>query len=133
VDEQTTQLRLRVDAGPEADVDELDRLTRRLLRELAELDVTSAALATGGPAPAGARSAVAAQLGTILVRLVATPELLVAVVTAVQAWIAGRDRKVHLELDGDVLEVGGLSAAEQSRLAEAWLSRHGVAMVDGER
>ncbi|MBA2425721.1 MAG: hypothetical protein H0V60_01410 [Actinobacteria bacterium] len=43
----------------------------------------------------------------------------------IQKWVAGKgSRSVKLELDGDALEVTGLSSADQQRLITAWIERH---------
>jgi hypothetical protein len=34
---------------------------------------------------------------------------------------------VRIELDGDVLEVSGVSSEERQRLVDAWIERHGRA------
>jgi hypothetical protein len=39
---------------------------------------------------------------------------------------------VTLEIDGDKLEVTGLSSEEQQRLINAWLSRHGGIVIANE-
>jgi hypothetical protein len=66
-----------------------------------------------------------AALGTLVVTL-ANPNLLGAVITAVRSWVGGTpQRSVKLQLDGDVLELTGVSSEEQLRLAEAWLRRQG--------
>ena len=53
---QTTQLRLTLDAEPETDSEELEKLTRQLREELLELDVQAVAWVTGGPTPAKAKA-----------------------------------------------------------------------------
>jgi hypothetical protein len=47
------------------------------------------------------------------------------IVTLIQQW---RERKrvsaVRLEIDGDVLELSGVSSSEQTLLIQSWLDRH---------
>ena len=120
-----TKLAVEVSAGPFADAEELDELVAQLRRELLELDVDSVDRVRGGPAPAGARAVDVLALGTLLVSLVDPATVLPVVVGAVEAWLSGRrQRSVKLELDGDVLEVTGLSSKDQRRLIERWLDRH---------
>jgi hypothetical protein len=45
----TLQLRLTLDAEPETDSEELEKLTRQLREELLELDVQAVDWMTGGP------------------------------------------------------------------------------------
>jgi hypothetical protein len=119
-------LTLRVDAGADAEAQELDRLARELRHELEELDVRSATLAVAAAAPEGARAGAVAELATVAIELARSPELLAAVMAVVQAWLGRRTgRSVRLELDGDVLDVSGVSSADQRQLIAGWLRRHG--------
>jgi hypothetical protein len=52
----TLQLKLTLDAEPETDSEELEKLTRQLREELLELDVQAVDLMTGGPMPAKAKA-----------------------------------------------------------------------------
>jgi hypothetical protein len=77
-----------------------------------------------GEPPPGTRAVELAALGALVVT-VAESQLLGAVVAAVRSWLAGQPkRSIKLELDGDVLELTGLSAKDQQRLADEWLRRH---------
>lgn len=43
----------------------------------------------------------------------------------IQDWLAGsRARTVELQMGGDTLKVGGLSATEQKRLVDLFVTRH---------
>jgi hypothetical protein len=65
-----------------------------------------------------------AALGALAVTVAKSP-LLGPVVSAVQAWLSGQpQRSIKLELDGDVLELTGLSSKGQRRLTDEWLRRH---------
>jgi hypothetical protein len=119
-----TQLRVQVDAE-RADAEELAELTGQLRRALLELDVDAAEPAPGGPAPPGAKAAEALALGALVVSLVNASGVLASVVEAVQSWAVGRGpRTVKLELDGDVLELSGISSRRQDQLIQTWLDRH---------
>jgi hypothetical protein len=51
--------------------------------------------------------------------------VLVAVIGAVQSWLGSRKgRSVKLELDGDSIEVTGMSASDQRELIDAFVVRH---------
>ena len=54
--DEIVRLTLAVDAGPEADQEELDRLTRQLMSEIRELDLEWAELAHEGNSPEGTKS-----------------------------------------------------------------------------
>ena len=122
----TARLELRLETGGDAGAEELDRLTGRLRRELLRLDVVDdVRRASTGEAPDGARGIDVESLGTLLVSLAGAPAVLGAVVGAVRDWLGrSRARSVRLEIDGDVIDVVGLSSADQDRLIESWLSRH---------
>ena len=119
-------LTMRVEAGPGADAQELDDLTRRLREQLLEVDVRSVEPLRTGEAPPGTRGPEAIALGSLLVTLAPSSELLKTVVGVVQGWLAGQHaRSVELQIAGDSLKVGGLSAAEQQRLIDMFVERHG--------
>ncbi len=112
-----------VSAGPEAGDEVVAEATSQLRRELLELDVAGVEPARAGEPPSGAKSIELVALGTLLVNIAAA-EVFSAIVATVRSWIAGHgERSVKLELDGDVLELTGLSTREQQRLTEEWLRR----------
>jgi hypothetical protein len=121
---QLIQVGLRVGAGEEADSEELADLAVRLRAELLELDVERVDLVSAGPAPVGTRAGEALMAGALIASLIQSPGLLAAVVDAVRLW-ASRDGRcsVRLELDGDVLEVAGVSSDQQRQLIQAWIDR----------
>jgi len=121
---QSAELELLVDAGPGADEDELERLARSLRTELLELDVEAVEPVSAGPAPDDARAIEALVLGALIVKVGRTSEALTTLVRTVRGWLGDGDRKVRIELDGDVLEVSGVSTEEQQRLVDAWIESH---------
>jgi hypothetical protein len=122
---ETTQLELSVDTGSGADADELDRLASSLRTELLDLDVDAVERARTESAPEGARAVEALVAGAVLVRLVRNKDALSSVVKTVRAWLGeNRLRRVRIELDGDVLELTGVSDEERERLVDAWIERH---------
>jgi len=119
-----TALRVRIDAE-DADVEEIAGLTRQLRRALLELDVDAVQPMPAGEAPPDAKAGEALALGGLIVSLVNASGLLASVVDAIQSWMVGRGpRSVRLELDGDVLEVSGISSRRQDQLIAVWLDRH---------
>jgi hypothetical protein len=80
---------------PEATEDEIDRLTRYLLQEMRELDVESARLARGGPAPVGSKGD-ALTMGTIVLEVL--PAILPSVLGLLQSWVTrGQGRTVKFK------------------------------------
>jgi hypothetical protein len=121
--DRTAQLTVRVE-DEEADPEEIAELTSRLRRELLELDVEAVESLRLGEPPPGSRAVDLVALGTLIVTF-ARSELLVTVITAVRAWLAGsQQRSVKVTLDDDTLELTGLSSKEQRRVIDQWLERH---------
>lgn len=122
---ETAQLELSVDTGRGADAEELERLASSLRTELLELDVDAVERARAEEPPEGTRAVEALLAGAVLVRLARNKDVLSSVVRTVRMWL-GEDtqRRVRIELDGDVLELTGVSDEERGRLLDAWIDRH---------
>ena len=118
------QLRLVINTTLDTDDRELDRLTRQLRREILELDVENVALVESEEAPAGAKGD-AITLGALLITTAASGSLFPSLFDLLKSWLMRHGlRSVTLEIDGDKLEVKGISAREQQELIDAWMSRH---------
>jgi hypothetical protein len=114
-----------IDAGPDHDADELLELTQRLRGELLELDVDSVTLESEGNVPSGAKGVELLAFGELVVQFALSAPVLGSVVATTVAWLGRQQaRSVRLTLDGDELEVTGISSDEQSRLIEQWVARH---------
>ena len=124
MEERPTTFDISVAVGPDADPEEVAEATLQLRRELLELDVESVEIPRTGEPPPGSRAVDLAALGTLVVT-VTQSQLLASVVAAARSWLAGaQKRSIKLELGGDVLELSGVSSAEQRRLTDEWLRRH---------
>jgi hypothetical protein len=120
------RLGIHIGASEDADPHEVDAATRQLRRELLDLDVDAVELLPHGEAPSGTRAVDPVALGGLVVT-VANSQLFAAIVATVRTWLgAAQPRSISLEIDGDVLELTGVSTAEQSRLADEWLARHAI-------
>jgi hypothetical protein len=125
VDDDLLSLTLRVEGEAGVDAQELDEVTRRLRQQLLELDVRSVGPVQAGRPPPGARSADVMMVGSLLVTLTRSPDLLKTLVGVVQGWLAGQHAcGVELQIGGDTLKVSGLSSAEQRRLIDLFVERH---------
>jgi hypothetical protein len=118
------QLVIEIDIGGQPDPEHLADATYHLRRELGQLDLERVGTPPADPAPAGARGVDLVAIGTILVTLGQVPQL-ADVLMVLTEWLS-RDarRSARVELDGDVLEVTGVSARDQRRLIDDWLWRH---------
>jgi hypothetical protein len=124
MDDKLARLGVQLAVGPDDDTEEVAEATLQLRRELLDLDVEAVEVPRAGEPPPGTRAVELAALGALVVTF-AESQLLTPVVAAVRSWLAGQpQRSIKLELDGDVLELTGLSSTEQRRLADEWLRRH---------
>ena len=122
--ERPATLGIQVELGPDADDEEVAEATLQLRRELLDLDVDSVDLPTASQPPPGTRGVELAALGALLVS-VTQSQLLAPVLAAVRSWLGGSpQRSIKLELEGDTLELTGISSTEQRRLVDEWLQRH---------
>ena len=104
--------------------EQLEEARSRLREELLALDVAAVRALPGGAAPTGTRGLEAMEVGAMLVSLPATPPMLSALIEVVRRWTSRADgRSVKIEIDGDSLELSQVSAEEQRRLIDDWLSR----------
>jgi hypothetical protein len=113
-----------------ADAERLDVLTGYLRRDLVQLDLDDVAALRAGPPPPGARSFDAAAIGGLVVAVGSSADGLRQAVGAIRDWLRRGDgvrRSVRLELDGDALELSEVSAEDQNRLIELFVSRHAAA------
>ena len=111
-----------------ADADRIDTLTGYLRDALLELDVADVRRAPAGPPPPGTRGIDVASVGALLVSLAGATTGLNDIVTVVRGWLSrgsGVRRSVKLTIDGDVLELAEASRADQDRLVDLFVSRHG--------
>ena len=121
----TTQLGLIINVNPDIAEEELAQLTKQLRQEIEELDVERVDLAKREHVPAGTKTVGPVTWGTLLVTLAASGGVITQLISTLQAWLTRHgQRSITLEIDGDKLEVAGISAEEQQRLIEEWMTRH---------
>jgi hypothetical protein len=120
-----SDLTLLVDAGTDAEGEEIEQLTEQLRLELLELDVDAVRRPSAGEAPPGAKSVGMAAIGALVVEITHSSTMLAAVIGVVQSWLGNRKgRSIKLELEGDSIEVSGISAGDQRELIAAFIARH---------
>jgi hypothetical protein len=116
---EQVELELRLDSS-DAEAHELAGLTAQLREELLELDVHRVDLMQAGDAPPGTRAGEVAAIGALLVSTAGHVVALAKVVDTVRGWLARIGwRTVKISLNGDVLEVTGVSSIDQQELIQA--------------
>ena len=125
MDNEHGELALQLETLPDTDSEELAALVQRLRAELLDLDVDRVEPLTAGEAPEGAKGVELLALGGLVVQFVLQPGVLTSIVDGVRSWLQRQSaRSVKLTLDGDSLEVTGVSSEEQDRLVELWIARN---------
>jgi hypothetical protein len=120
-------LSVEVKAESGTDAEELAELVGRLRAEFLDLDVDTVQRSVQGETPKDAKGVGLQAAGELVVGLVASPEVLASIIDTIRSWLGrNRVRSVKLTLNGDALEVSGVSSAEQDRLIDLWVTRHGT-------
>jgi hypothetical protein len=125
-DDRMARTSVRIDVSERVpDAEQTQSATILLRDELLRLDVDSVDLPVAGAPPVGSKAgAELAVIGTLLLT-VSNPALLSAVVKIIKSWVErSSERTARLEIDGDVIDVRGISRSEQRLLIEQWLARH---------
>ena len=119
------QLIVTLDATPDTDAEDLERLTRQLWDELSELDV-QADLMTSGSAPVNTKAGDVIEWGALLLTLAASGGVITALINTIQTWLTNRNQPatVTVEIGGDKLQITGNPSPEQQQLVKAFLHRH---------
>ena len=109
---------------PDADPEEMDRLTSDLRLELLELDVDSVSPVSAGPAPLDSKGLELAAIGTLLVYAKNSLPLVSAVVSAVRAWVqrgVSSGRTLKVTVDGKTLELSAATEDQQQQVVDEFL------------
>jgi hypothetical protein len=128
--EQPSQIEvlLHLATGPGGDDTELDQGAEQLRRDLLELEVEQVTRRSAGPAPEGTRAVDAVELGVLIVQLLPSLPALHEMFRAALSWVGrGKGRSAVLEIDGDRLEVSGITDEQQRELIRLWAERHAAA------
>jgi hypothetical protein len=89
---KSVHLTLQLNIGEDYSAEELDRLTRQLLKEIQELEVESVELEKGEQLPEGAKSGELVTLGSLVVVLL--PAVAPKVIELLQAWSSRADNRI---------------------------------------
>ncbi|MGA5899108.1 hypothetical protein [Streptomyces venetus] len=114
----------------DADAERVAELTGYLREELLDVEVDDVSALPAGEVPAGARAVDVTQVGALLVALGSSATALNQVVTVIRSWLhRTHDTRpsLHLEMDGDVLEVSEASDEQVEEAFKAFVQRHATA------
>jgi hypothetical protein len=133
--DKKVELLLHIDTNPEIEnIENLEMFSRQLREELLELDVESVDYVTNGELLEGAKSGTPIDWNTLLLTFAASGGVITTIINLLQSWLARHDKRtIVLEIDGDKLEVTGISSKEQKQLIDKWLSRHRGFLVVGDQ
>ncbi|MER6425783.1 hypothetical protein [Streptomyces sp. NPDC001137] len=111
---------------PEVEPEAVERLTRRLRIEIAELDIESLSPAPTGASPEGAKGADPVTLGAIVVALSASGGVFTALIETLRDWLSRQParHRISVTIDDDTIELEQASAAERRDLIDAYIRRH---------
>jgi hypothetical protein len=112
-------VRLVPDPGDEPD--DLVVLAGRLRTELLDLDLAEVEPMTEPTAPEYAKG-LGTLVGWLAVRL--TLDRLRVLVGAAQEWASRNRRVVEVSYGGDTLKVIGVTATQQAKIIDDWITRH---------
>ena len=102
------------------DADGVAALAAQLRREILDADVDDAEPVAAEKAPAGAKSAALAAVGTLAVTL--APTVLESLMTIIASWLSRQPNDVVIEIDGNRFE-GRVSKEQRDKLVTAYLRR----------
>jgi Effector Associated Constant Component 1 len=121
----TPRLLLTVHAPVDADLEELDRASRRLLAELRELDLDWTTLRESTMPPQGSKG-VDTRLGAVRISL-SSAAVVSPVIEAVREWLSRREdgSTVTLTVDGHTIALDSTSDEAQQDLVEAFIRLQG--------
>lgn len=123
-----SELLVELQSDRDIDAEEMAQLIGGLRNELLDLDVDAVETASGGEIPEDAKGVGLLALGGLVVQFAASSGLLQSLVSTVCSWLGRQHRRsITLTLDGDSLQLTGVSSAEQERLIDLWVNRHAEA------
>jgi hypothetical protein len=127
--DNVTELSLKINRMLGTEDEEFEQVTRRLRKDILELDVEDVDLVKTEELPEGARSGEVVTLGSLLVTLAASSGVLPSLINTIQSWLKRNEgHSITLELGGDKLEVKGISSQTQQQLIDEWLNHQKAKM-----
>jgi hypothetical protein len=121
---QSSQMLVETLGHEDADAMELDRLARQLRRRLLENDF-DVQLPRSGDSPPDTRAPDSTTIGALIVTVAASRSVFVSALKVIQAYLdTSKARSVKIQVDGDSLEMTGLTVDDQRELIDSFVDRH---------
>jgi hypothetical protein len=120
-----TSVHIVLTSPTDGDDEELSMAAEQLREELLDLDVDDVTLVRRGVSPEGTKAGDVMAWGELVTTLAASGGVVTSLIGVIQAWIS-RNRTIRtavIEVDGDRLELSGVSTETQQQLLEAWKNR----------
>lgn len=123
--DKSIRLKITIDAGKDADEEELDRLTIQVMKDLKSLDVESVERPTiEKNLPDGCKPGLLFAPGVLTATLSTAGGVLSTLIGTLQPRIAGKERKITLEIKGDKLVLESITDEQQQHLIDYFIRSH---------
>ncbi len=117
-------LKIFLNAGLDADEEYLDLLTRKLLKQISNLEIKEVSLSRTQELPNGAMGQ-PVDIGAIVTTGIGPA--ISGLATVLQSWVSrAENRSITLKFGDSELSVSGISKEEQSTLIEEFLNRYSL-------
>lgn len=122
----TLLMNIEINAEEDLDSEDVHDLTTKLREQLLELgDIETVNFKAAEQVPEHTKDGGAVSLGALIVTLAASGGVFTSLIGMLQAWLTTHERRsVVLEIDGDKVEVKGITSKEQKKLIDVWINRH---------
>jgi ribosomal protein L29 len=107
--------------------EELEEMTQQLRNELLELNYVESieSVETNQKIPEGVKGIEGSTVGSLLVNLVTSSGVIENITATLQSWLQNRgNQKAIVEINGDKIEITGLSSENQNKLVQAFIDKH---------
>jgi hypothetical protein len=123
--QETRQVVLRLSTIGEVAEDERETITRRLRRELLDLDVDSVTSLPSADLPPNAK-ADPFTVGALLLSLTASGGIITTLIAAINDWLGRHQDVSHISvtIEGDTLEIDRATASQRREIMQAYIDRH---------
>ncbi len=119
------ELHVVLEPDPDTDPEDRERLGRQLRNELRALDVQAVSAVERAELPSGAKG-VGPEATEWLLTLSAGGGVFVTVIATIKDWLGRRagGHTVKVTVDGDTLELSGVTPAERAEVIRTFVRRH---------